>query len=487
MNRSNHRVTYNYSKIVPIRISIDRNNNLTECPIEFEVLQELPTAPGAKDERIPLGIVRLNLSEYVEESENFPRRTVSATRTGANSDKDNARDKLGQSLSHRRLSSKSSVGAGGAVSPTSTNQAAQLPQHPEESDVVDEEAEEGIVRRYLMQDSKINSTLKIGILMVQVDGERNYVAPPLKTAPMFAGITGIMVGDQPPSEPIDETGRGAPRTPGALTTSLSKSRDVSEVQDMYRRALAASWSCQPGELPADECIEDIFSGGDGWRNLHDGRSSTSSRPGRGGIPSHLEGGADDESINSTGNSNGDSGNASPADDIVKGGTLKPIDVPRIRHSRRQSAGSNKSDRSTRSGLTVLGEAREREARSRGAPPSPPYTYSQQQLTYNNTASHQYNNNLPIRVNSGSRPPPSREREYGIHDSSTFHSGLGAGSGGRGLRHRGSLATLGSSGSRSSSDRGRSAFRGFRPPKEVDEHEIREDLVAWKLPGAAAVS
>ena len=57
--------------------------------------------------------------------------------------------------------------------------------HPEEVDVVDEEAEEGIVRRYLMQDSKINSTLKIGILMVQIDGERNYIAPALKTAPMF--------------------------------------------------------------------------------------------------------------------------------------------------------------------------------------------------------------------------------------------------------------------------------------------------------------
>jgi hypothetical protein len=34
---------------------------------------------------------------------------------------------------------------------------------------------------------------------------------------------------------------------------------------MYRRALAASWAAQPGELPADQCVEDIFSGGDGWR------------------------------------------------------------------------------------------------------------------------------------------------------------------------------------------------------------------------------
>jgi hypothetical protein len=44
----------------------------------------------------------------------------------------------------------------------------------------------------------------------------------------------------------------------------SKSREAGELQDMYRRTLAAYWSAQPGELKADECIEDIFAGGDGW-------------------------------------------------------------------------------------------------------------------------------------------------------------------------------------------------------------------------------
>ena len=33
---------------------------------------------------------------------------------------------------------------------------------------------------------------------------------------------------------------------------------------MYRKTLAAYWSAQPGELKADECIEDIVAGGDGW-------------------------------------------------------------------------------------------------------------------------------------------------------------------------------------------------------------------------------
>lgn len=47
--------------------------------------------------------------------------------------------------------------------------------------------------------------------------------------------------------------------------NLGKGRDHSELQDMYRRSLAASWAAQAGELPADECIEDLFSGGDGWK------------------------------------------------------------------------------------------------------------------------------------------------------------------------------------------------------------------------------
>lgn len=46
----------------------------------------------------------------------------------------------------------------------------------------------------------------------------------------------------------------------------SKSRETGELQDVYRRTLAASWAAQPGELRADDCIEDIFAGGDGWGN-----------------------------------------------------------------------------------------------------------------------------------------------------------------------------------------------------------------------------
>lgn len=182
-----HKVLYNYDITLPVRLTVDKNGMLQENFIEFEVVQEYSSS--GRGERITLGSVRLNLAEYVEQSE-----------------------------------------LAGA-----------------------ESAEPGVIRRYLMQNSKINSTLKLGIYMQQTEGDKNYIAPALKTAQVFSGIAGIMAGEQ---AELEESG-----TAPSLT---SKSRDASELQDMYRRTLAAYWSAQPGELKADECIEDIFAGGDGW-------------------------------------------------------------------------------------------------------------------------------------------------------------------------------------------------------------------------------
>ena len=89
-----HKVSWDYDKVLPVRLTIDRNGVLQESEIHFEVLQEY--SPGTRAERIVLGNVRLNLSEYCEND------------------------------------------SGGS-------------------------ADEEITRRYLMQESKINSTLKVSM------------------------------------------------------------------------------------------------------------------------------------------------------------------------------------------------------------------------------------------------------------------------------------------------------------------------------------
>jgi len=103
-----------------------------------------------------------------------------------------------------------------------------------------------------MQESKINSTLRIGILMRQTEGDKDFIAPALKTAMVFGGIAGIM-----------STEPGDPDDGGHMPSITSKTRELSELQDMYRRTLAASWACQTGELAPDKLVEDIFAGGDG--------------------------------------------------------------------------------------------------------------------------------------------------------------------------------------------------------------------------------
>jgi hypothetical protein len=112
---------------------------LQESALELEVVQEY--AGAGRGERITLGNVKLNLAEYVEQSDLGP------------SDDDDP----------------------------------------------------GVTRRYLMKDSKINSTLKIGIYMRQTEGDKNYIAPALKTAQVFSGIAGIMAGEQ--AELEDNGGR----------------------------------------------------------------------------------------------------------------------------------------------------------------------------------------------------------------------------------------------------------------------------------------
>ncbi|KAJ5803295.1 uncharacterized protein N7503_005745 [Penicillium pulvis] len=121
-------------------------------------------------------------------------------------------------------------------------------------DKVDDD--EGVVRRYLMFDSKVNSTVKIGIAMHQVEGDRNFTTPPLKSATVFGGIARIVHAAEPGD--ADESGH--------LPSISTKTNEAADMQDMYRRTLAASWMSRPCDLPADKLIEELFAGSSCWNN-----------------------------------------------------------------------------------------------------------------------------------------------------------------------------------------------------------------------------
>lgn len=71
---------------------------------------------------------------------------------------------------------------------------------------------------------------------------------------VFGGIAGIL----PPEH-------GETEEPGSLP-SINVSRETGDLQDMYRRTLAASWTAQGDELLPDQLIEDLFAGGRGVRS-----------------------------------------------------------------------------------------------------------------------------------------------------------------------------------------------------------------------------
>jgi hypothetical protein len=110
-------------------------------------------------------------------------------------------------------------------------------------------------RRYLLQESKMNSTVKVTIAVEHVDGSREYTTPPLKKAQMFAGITNLLAENKD----IPQIARG-------IEHHHTKQITRSPTQEMYRRTFAAQWRVQAGELAPRDVVEDLFKGGSGWKS-----------------------------------------------------------------------------------------------------------------------------------------------------------------------------------------------------------------------------
>lgn len=82
------------------------------------------------------------------------------------------------------------------------------------------------------------------------------VRPPLKSATVFGGIARVVHSAEP----------GDSEELGHLPSINTKRREVADMQDMYRRTLAASWTSRACDLPADKLIEELFAGSACWNN-----------------------------------------------------------------------------------------------------------------------------------------------------------------------------------------------------------------------------
>lgn len=97
----------------------------------------------------------------------------------------------------------------------------------------------------------MQSSIKVLVVIMLI-----RVRPPLKSATVFGGIARVVHSAEP----------GDSEELGHLPSIITKTREVVDMQDMYRRTLAASWTSRACDLPADKLIEELFAGSSCWNN-----------------------------------------------------------------------------------------------------------------------------------------------------------------------------------------------------------------------------
>ena len=200
------------------------------------------------------------------------------------------------------------------------------------------------------------------------------------------------------------------------------------MQDIYRRTLAASWFRLPAELPADEAVEDIFAGGNGWRTAHLINMA------------HTPTSTSDDEDNHHNHHHGGGLGLGPGPS-ASSGTLRPSDFPRY--------GSSGSPRQ----------------------PSSSGHYSH----------HPGHRRTPSATSDRSATTVTARQAA----RAKRHDEEGPGGGGGPIRSGSLISMTPTLGSASSSGVGMQV--GKRPVREVDEAEVRDDLVAWKLKTTSANS
>ncbi|CAG8713466.1 25013_t:CDS:2 [Dentiscutata erythropus] len=92
-----------------------------------------------------------------------------------------------------------------------------------------------VTRRYLLQDSKINSTLKLTINMKQTFGDVVYKVPVLKKTQIFGGLAGII--SEQAEQDDDRSIRGL--SPNFGSHYMDRSRSLTSLRSEYQSTQAA--------------------------------------------------------------------------------------------------------------------------------------------------------------------------------------------------------------------------------------------------------
>lgn len=116
--------------------------------------------------------------------------------------------------------------------------------------------------RYLLKESKINCVLSVQLMVTQITGPSDYTVPEFKAPQVFGNITGV-IDEQKARQELKSSGAST----GSSNHSIERKSSSSVLSKLYHKSFAVSWDPVPGYLNPEDCVENIFSGGDGFGEL----------------------------------------------------------------------------------------------------------------------------------------------------------------------------------------------------------------------------
>lgn len=141
-----------------------------------------------------------------------------------------------------------------------------------------------VTSRFLLQKSKVNSILSLGIQLELTRGSfDDFQLPSAVSSGQLPntfrnGITEVFDESSDISSPVSSTFLGnsgasgsnynGSSSPAKKTADLSGSFSIAIsnpfVEKLYQKTFQVPWDPRPGEFTPKECVEDILDGGDGW-------------------------------------------------------------------------------------------------------------------------------------------------------------------------------------------------------------------------------
>lgn len=124
--------------------------------------------------------------------------------------------------------------------------------------------------RYLLKDSRVNAVISVSIGMSLIKGNLNdYIIPKLSSKGLANALDESTFESVSNSSKHGGASASSPMSDQKFHRSLKFASDP-VITRLYQRTFEISWDPRPGEYTAEECVDDIILGSDGWAKNEDG-------------------------------------------------------------------------------------------------------------------------------------------------------------------------------------------------------------------------